>query len=30
MAAPYTKKKLTEVDDSAPMFGYGKVQEARH
>jgi mannose-6-phosphate isomerase-like protein (cupin superfamily) len=29
MAAPYTLKKLTEVDDSAPGFGYGEVQEAR-
>jgi mannose-6-phosphate isomerase-like protein (cupin superfamily) len=29
MAAPYTLKKLTDVDDSAPKFGYGDVQEAR-
>jgi mannose-6-phosphate isomerase-like protein (cupin superfamily) len=29
MAAAYTKKKLTEVDDSAPKFGYGERQEAR-
>ena len=29
MAASYTKKKLTEVEDSAPKFGYGEVQEAR-
>jgi mannose-6-phosphate isomerase-like protein (cupin superfamily) len=29
MAAPYTKKKLTEVEDSAPRFGHGEVQEAR-
>ena len=29
MAVPYTVKKLTEVDDSAPSFGYEEHQEAR-
>ena len=29
MAAPYTLKKLTDVEDSAPKFGYGEVQEGR-
>jgi mannose-6-phosphate isomerase-like protein (cupin superfamily) len=29
MAAPYTRKKLTEIEDSAPKFGYGDLQEAR-
>src|SRR2546430_155855 len=29
MAAPYTLKKLTDVADSAPKFGFGEVQEAR-
>ncbi len=29
MAGAYTHKKLTEVDDSAPRFGYEEVQEAR-
>jgi mannose-6-phosphate isomerase-like protein (cupin superfamily) len=29
MAAPFTHKKLTEVEDSAPKFGYDEVQEAR-
>jgi mannose-6-phosphate isomerase-like protein (cupin superfamily) len=29
MADPYTLKKLTEVEDSAPQFGYGELQEAR-
>ena len=29
MAAPYTLKKLTDVEDSAPKFGYDEVQEAR-
>jgi mannose-6-phosphate isomerase-like protein (cupin superfamily) len=29
MAAPYTFKKLAEVEDSAPKFGYGERQEAR-
>jgi mannose-6-phosphate isomerase-like protein (cupin superfamily) len=29
MANPYTRKKLTDVEDSAPKFGYGDVQEAR-
>ena len=29
MAAPYTLKKLTDVEDSAPKFGFGEVQEAR-
>ncbi len=29
MAAPYTHKKLTDVEDSAPKFGFGEVQEAR-
>jgi mannose-6-phosphate isomerase-like protein (cupin superfamily) len=29
MAASYTKKKLTEVEDSAPKFGYDELQEAR-
>lgn len=29
MPAAYTHKKLTEVKDSAPDFGYGEVQEAR-
>ncbi len=29
MATPYTRKKLTEVKDSAPEFGMDDVQEAR-
>jgi mannose-6-phosphate isomerase-like protein (cupin superfamily) len=29
MAAPYTRKNLAEVEDSAPKFGYGELQEAR-
>lgn len=29
MATPYTLKKLTDVKDSAPDFGYGEIQEAR-
>lgn len=29
MTAPYTLKKLTDVEDSAPAFGLGEVQEAR-
>jgi len=29
MAAPYTKKQLTDVKDSAPGFGFEEVQEAR-
>ncbi len=29
MPAPFTHKKLTDVEDSAPKFGYGEVQEAR-
>src|SRR5215217_1452846 len=29
MADPYTLKKLTEVEDSAPRFGYDGLQEAR-
>jgi mannose-6-phosphate isomerase-like protein (cupin superfamily) len=29
VAAPYTLKKLTEVEDSAPRFGYGEVQAVR-
>jgi mannose-6-phosphate isomerase-like protein (cupin superfamily) len=29
MAAPYTRKKLTEVDDSAVKGGFSEVQEAR-
>ncbi len=29
MASPYTHKKLTEVEDSAPKFGYDELQEAR-
>ena len=29
MAAPYTLKKLTDVKDSAPAFGYGEIQEVR-
>jgi mannose-6-phosphate isomerase-like protein (cupin superfamily) len=29
VAAPYTRKKLTDVEDSAVGFGYGEVQEAR-
>jgi mannose-6-phosphate isomerase-like protein (cupin superfamily) len=29
VAAPFTRKKLTDVDDSAPKFGYAEVQEAR-
>jgi mannose-6-phosphate isomerase-like protein (cupin superfamily) len=29
MAGAYTHKKLTEVEDSAPKFGYDEVQEAR-
>lgn len=29
MADAYTLKKLTDVKDSAPAFGYGEFQEAR-
>ena len=29
MPGPYTHKNLTEVDDSAPKFGYEENQEAR-
>jgi mannose-6-phosphate isomerase-like protein (cupin superfamily) len=29
MTAPYTLKKLTDVEDSAPKFGYQELQEAR-
>jgi quercetin dioxygenase-like cupin family protein len=29
MAAPYTIKQLTDVEDSAPKFGFGDIQEAR-
>ena len=29
MPAPYTLKNLGEIDDSAPRFGYGELQEAR-
>ena len=30
MAVPYTLKKLTDVEDSAPKFGFGELQEARY
>ncbi len=29
MTAPYTLKKLTDVEDSAPKFGLSELQEAR-
>jgi mannose-6-phosphate isomerase-like protein (cupin superfamily) len=29
MTSPYTVKRLTDVDDSAPKFGLDSVQEAR-
>jgi len=29
MATPFTRKRLTDVKDSAPEFGLGDVQEAR-
>lgn len=29
MAGPYTLKQLTEVEDSAPKFGFAEIQEAR-
>ena len=29
MATTYTLKKLTDVEDSAPGFGFGELQEAR-
>ncbi|CAN5546260.1 hypothetical protein BH20ACT19_BH20ACT19_04090 [soil metagenome] len=29
MATPYTHKKLSDVEDAAPGFGLGDVQEAR-
>jgi mannose-6-phosphate isomerase-like protein (cupin superfamily) len=29
MPAAFTHKKLTQVKDSAPDFGYGEIQEAR-
>jgi mannose-6-phosphate isomerase-like protein (cupin superfamily) len=29
MAGPYTLKRLTDVEDSAPRFGFADVQEAR-
>jgi len=29
MAAPYTLKKLTDIEDSAPKSGFGDIQEAR-
>jgi mannose-6-phosphate isomerase-like protein (cupin superfamily) len=28
MATSYTRKNLADVDDSAPKFGYGELQEA--
>jgi mannose-6-phosphate isomerase-like protein (cupin superfamily) len=29
MSSRYTRIKLTDVEDSAPKFGYGELQEAR-
>ena len=29
MKNPFTRKKLTDVEDSAPKFGFEEVQEAR-
>jgi mannose-6-phosphate isomerase-like protein (cupin superfamily) len=29
MSTPYTLKKLTDVEDSAPKFGFSETQEAR-
>jgi mannose-6-phosphate isomerase-like protein (cupin superfamily) len=29
MASPYTLRKLTDIEDSAPKSGFGDVQEAR-
>jgi mannose-6-phosphate isomerase-like protein (cupin superfamily) len=29
MSAAYTLKRLTDVEDSAPRFGFGETQEAR-
>jgi mannose-6-phosphate isomerase-like protein (cupin superfamily) len=29
VSAPYTRKNLADVDDSAPKFGYEEMQEAR-
>ena len=29
MAQPFTKVSLTEVEDSAPAFGFAEIQEAR-
>ncbi|HWX73829.1 MAG TPA: cupin domain-containing protein [Solirubrobacteraceae bacterium] len=29
MASSYTRKRLTDVEDSAPKFGFADVQEAR-
>jgi mannose-6-phosphate isomerase-like protein (cupin superfamily) len=29
MTAPYTHKKLTDVKDSAPEFGFAEIQQAR-
>jgi uncharacterized cupin superfamily protein len=29
MPAPYTLKKLTDIEDAAPKSGFGEVQEAR-
>jgi mannose-6-phosphate isomerase-like protein (cupin superfamily) len=29
MATPFTLKKLTEVENSAPKFGFAELQEAR-
>jgi mannose-6-phosphate isomerase-like protein (cupin superfamily) len=29
VAAPFTKIRLTDVEDSAPKFGYGEIQQAR-
>jgi mannose-6-phosphate isomerase-like protein (cupin superfamily) len=29
MPSPFTKKRILEVEDSAPKFGFGEIQEAR-
>jgi mannose-6-phosphate isomerase-like protein (cupin superfamily) len=29
MSAPFTLKQLTDVEDSAPKFGFAEIQEAR-
>lgn len=29
MPTPFTRKRLTDVKDSAPEFGFGDIQEAR-